>query len=395
MNDLGKALLSKVDDIIEVWIAEVRHDIEIESNRGMTHEAIHNGLPDVLASVATMLTAAFSNEAAELEEGALEHGTVRADQGFDVAEVAREYRILRRIVVDALEPDLQTGTVAEVIKAMRQINDVLDSVVTLSMDCYVERRMASLDQMHGQLLLTNQELTRLVAIQKDNVSHLAHELKNPLNSIISFSSILLRKQQKQLTSAETMPMEIQQMERILNNGHQLLRLINNTLEASRNESNQLPIKIDAVAVPELVRAVVEAFDQGLDEKPIEMSWNCDRAPLSVMSDGLRLQQILTNLVSNAIRYTDEGSISITCYVENEQWAMAVSDTGRGLSPEQQQRIFEPYFRAGDKGDYLPESSGLGLTIVEKLVGLLQGEIQVASVLGEGSTFTVLLPLVLG
>lgn len=117
--------------------------------------------------------------------------------------------------------------------------------------------------------------------------------------------------------------------------------------------------------------------------------------MQITTDSLRLQQILTNLVSNAIRYTDQGSISIVCYtVDHERWAIAVSDTGRGISPAHQIKIFEPYFRVGNEADYLPESSGLGLTIVNQLIQRLQGTLELSSQVGEGSTFSVFLPLIL-
>ena len=190
MNDLGKALLKNVDNIIDIWVEEVRRDLEIDSTKGLTYEAVHNGLPDVLAAVATLLTAAFADEEAELTEDALEHGAVRADQGYDITEVVKEYRTLRNVLLTVLEPDLKTGSVTQVLKAVRKIDNVLDDAVLVSLEIYVRHRLSLLEQMHSQLLLTNQELLRLVQIQKDNVSHLAHELKNPLNSIIDFSSIV-------------------------------------------------------------------------------------------------------------------------------------------------------------------------------------------------------------
>ncbi len=395
MNDLGKALLGKVDEIIDIWIEEVRRDMKIDSNKGMTYEAVHNGLPLVLASVATLLTTAFADEETELNEEATEHGAVRAEQGFDIAELVREYRTLNRVLITALEPDLMTGTVSEVIKALRKIDEVIDRVVLLSIESYVSHRLGLLEKMHGQLLLTNQELTRLVQIQRDNVSHLAHELKNPLNSIIGFSSVLLRKQRQVLTDSPPKSIEMRQVERILNNGQQLLRLINNTLEVSRYESEQLALKVEPVHAPMLIKTVAESFESVARDRQIALKMDCDRAPNEVTTDSLRLQQILTNLVSNAIRYTDEGEVSISCYsVDEESWAIAVCDTGKGIPLDLQPKIFEPYFRVGDKNDYAPESSGLGLTIVNKLVQLLQGRIELTSEVDSGSTFLVILPLAL-
>ncbi|MGB7084415.1 MAG: sensor histidine kinase [Phormidesmis sp.] len=393
MNDLGQSLLDKVDEIIDIWVEEVRRDEDIGSNKGLAYEAIHDGLPDVLSAVATLLTNSFSDQEDDLEYEALDHGAVRAEQGFDIAEVVREYRTLRNVLLTVLEPDLKTGSVGEVLTAVRQIDNVLDDVVLLSLESYVKQRLDLLEQMHAQLLLTNQELIRLVQIQKDNVSHLAHELKNPLNSIIGFSSILLRRQRQQLKEESASTIEMTQIERILNNGRQLLRLINDASEASKQETGQVQLRAEPVRVTELVRMVVDAFEHSAQDKGITLSVECDHAPEKVTTDSLRLQQIISNLMSNAIRYTDSGSISLSCYtVSEEQWAIAVCDTGKGISPEQQSKIFEPYFRIGEEEDYLPESSGLGLTIVNKLIQFLQGSIEIESEVGTGSTFTVFLPL---
>jgi signal transduction histidine kinase len=113
----------------------------------------------------------------------------------------------------------------------------------------------------------------------------------------------------------------------------------------------------------------------------------------VLSDPLRLQQIVTNLLSNAIRYTQSGTIQLTCQIlSNNCWSIVISDTGIGIAPEDQPCVFDPFFRAGDSGSYLPDSTGLGLAIVSQLVKLMQGKIELVSQLGIGSTFTVILPL---
>ncbi len=394
MKDPGQVLLEKLDEIIATWIEEVRRDVKLGSNKELTHKEIHNALPEILHAIATLLTAdPLDDEDREFTEYALEHGTVRAEQGFDTAEVVREYRILRNVVLSALEPNLCEGTVPEAIRAVRKIDDVLDGAVLISLDSYVKQRFDTLEQMQAQLLLTNQELTRLVQSQKDNLSHLAHELKNPLNAIMGFSSLLLRKQKQQLTPEAGSSLEIRQMERVISNSRQLLRLINNTLEASRQESQEIRLTLELVNLMTLLPAVIDTLEPSAQSKSLALMIDCDRAPEQVSTDTLRLQQILVNLISNAIRYTDEGSITITCYtVDSDHWAIAVCDTGRGIDPEQQSQVFEPYVRLGDEEDYLPESSGLGLTIVNKLVRILQGRIELVSAVGKGSTFTVFLPL---
>ncbi len=393
MKDLGKALLEKLDDIIEIWVKAVRTDIKIDSNKGATYEAVHNGLPDVLKSVATLLTDAIADENREIKREALEHGHVRADQGYDLAEIVREYRILRNVLTLALEPELKTGTVTEAISAIRRIDSVLDDTVLVSLESYMEHRLSLLKQMHAQLLLTNQELIRLVQNQKDNVSHLAHELKNPLNAIINFSSIILSKQRKQLQDNSETSLEIRQMERVVSNGRQILQLINNSLEVSRQESVEIVVSTDQVEVVPLMHMVIDSLEPSAQSKGIELVVECDRAPVTVHTDSLRLQQIVTNLLSNAIRYTDAGSVTVTAYaVDDRQWAIAVQDTGRGIKTEDLARVFEPYFQTGDESEKLPGSSGLGLSIVNKLVQMLGGKVELTSQVKQGSTFVVFLPI---
>lgn len=393
MKDLGKALLAKLDNIIETWVKAVRADSEIDSSKNLTFEAVHNGLPEVLGSVATLLTDAFSDEAQEIREKALEHGHVRANQGFDLAEIVREYRILRNVLIMALEPELTTGTVPEVIEAIRKIDSVLDDTVLLTLESYMEQRFFLLKQMHGQLLLTNQELIRLIQNQKDDVSHLAHELKNPLNSIINFSSILLNKQKEHLHENEGTSLEIRQMERIVSNGRQILQLINSTLEVSRQESSKIALSVAKVKVIPLIQTVVDSLESNATAKELDVIIECSRAPQEIYTDSLRFQQILTNLLSNAIRYTDTGSITVSGYgVDEQRWAIAIKDTGRGIKEEDQPKVFEPYFQVEEKEEKLPGSSGLGLSIVNKLVQMLQGKIELTSEVGQGSTFVVFFPL---
>ncbi|HEY9872212.1 MAG TPA: ATP-binding protein, partial [Candidatus Obscuribacterales bacterium] len=129
-------------------------------------------------------------------------------------------------------------------------------------------------------------------------------------------------------------------------------------------------------------------------KNLQLLVDCDRAPDKVLTDPLRLQQIITNLLSNAIRYTESGSIKLVCeLLTNNEWSISVADTGIGIESEDVTHIFDPYFRVVASGQsYLPNSTGLGLAIVSRLVKLLQGKIEVNSQIGVGSTFSVILPL---
>ena len=388
----SQLLLEKIDAIAKNWVKAVRLDRQISSADNLPRSAIRDHLTDVLKAMATLLDSSQDSDIESIVQNSLEHGVLRAAQGFAPPEIAREYRLLRRVIFSTLEADLLKGTVREVMRVYNLIDATIDEAIAQCFKSYVEERLQELIQLQTQANLTNQELTRLVKANQDNISHLAHELKNPLNSIIGYSELILRSSRKNLEAQDTFP-HLEHTERVLRNGRQLLRLINDTLEISRYSAGKMKLQPAPIDVPSLIDDVFEMLKPLADAKELEMVVDCDRAPEKVLSDPLRLQQIVTNLLSNAIRYTQSGTIKLTCQIlSNNCWSITVSDTGIGIAPEDQPCVFDPFFRAGDSGSYLPDSTGLGLAIVSQLVKLMQGKIELVSQLGIGSTFTVILPL---
>ncbi len=390
-KDLGKTLLAKTETIVDSWIEAIRENPNIESSKSLAYKSVRNSIPLVLEALATLLSQSLTNEPQKLENKGLEHGIIRAEQGYDVAEILYEYGLLRKVIFAALKPDLLLCSSDEILQTVEFIDSIIDQVISLSLESYVEARLQELQVLQAQLLLNNQELTRLVGMQKENVSHLAHELKTPINSIMGFSSLLL-KQQQELTQGQDKSLNLRFIEKVIKNSRQLLRLINNTLEISRYESGKIKLNLESIDVRSHIQMVIEALQPAAVEKNLEVILYCDRAPEQVTSDRLRLQQIITNLVSNAIRYTDSGTITITCVDNNnEQWSIIVTDTGIGIGKEAQSRIFESYFRVSSEDTDSQNSNGLGLAIVDKLTQLLSGKIELVSKPTEGSTFTVTFP----
>ena len=390
-NDLGKILLAKTNTIIEDWIASIREDVDVESAKSLTYKSVRNSIPLVLEALASLLSNSLSDRHDKLEDNGLEHGIVRAEQGYDMAEIMREYALLRQVIFTVLKLDLLSGSKEEIMQNVRLIDAVIDRVISLSLESFVEMRLKELKELQSQLIFTNQELTRLIASQKEDLSHLAHEMKTPLNSIMGFSTLLLQ-QQKKMAQRKDTSLSLQMTEKVIKNSKQLLRLINDILEISRYEAGKMQANFEPVDVRGIIILVTEALEYSAEQKNLEIILDCDRAPAEIVSDRLRLQQIVTNLVSNAIRYTESGSITINCQTtDSDRWIVAVADTGIGIAPEVQAQIFEPYFRVASKEGYSAESTGLGLSIVDKMVQLLQGNIELVSQVGAGATFTVTFP----
>ena len=394
MNDLGRALEDNVEIITRRWIEAVYQDSEIESAKKLAYESVRNSLPKVLEALAGLLSPRLPSDEEELENKSLHHGTVRAEQGYDTAEIVREYRILRQVVLLVLEPDLLSGSAKEVLESVRLIDQVFDEVITASMESYIESRLIELRQMQGQLTLTNQELTRLIQVHKDNLSYMAHELKTPLNSIIGHSSVLLQKQRKKLNERDTTT-NLNQIERVLRNGRKLLQIINDTLEISRYNQGQITLNPTPTLVGSLIQEIIEdGLDPLATEKNLELSIDVAQAPPLAMTDRLRVQQLVTNLVGNAIRYTEEGSIRVVCRQRDAAfWEIEVTDTGIGIEEDARSQIFDPYARSSSQTRAIA-GTGLGLAIVRSIVNLMAGQIELVSEVDQGSTFTVILPLIL-
>ena len=189
MRDFSQALQDKIDIITHNWIEAVRADEQIETAKQLTYTSVRDSIPMVLQAIVTMLSQSQESDILTLVEKSLEHGTLRAKQGYDAEEIAREYRLLRRVIFDALEPELLKGSAAEVSRAYRLIDTALDEVIAKCFQTFTQERFQELQDLQNQLKLTNQELTRLVRANQENLSHLAHELKTPLTSIIGYSEV--------------------------------------------------------------------------------------------------------------------------------------------------------------------------------------------------------------
>lgn len=392
MRDFSQALQDKIDIISQNWVEAVRGDEQIESAKQLTYDSVRDSLPIVLQAIVTMLSQSEDSDIQTLVQQSLEHGTIRAKQGYDAEEIAREYRLLRRVIFEAIEPELLKGSAAEVSRAYRLIDNALDEVIADCFKTYTQARFQELQELQNQLQLTNQELTRLLRTSQENISHLAHELKTPLTSIIGYSELFLR--QRNNSPLKDSAPNLVHIDKVLSNGRRLLRLINDTLEISRYDAGRINLQLTATNVRSAIGTIVEIIEPLAKAKNLELAVECDPVLDQVMTDYLRLQQIITNLASNAIRYTQAGTITIkTELLSDTHWSICITDTGIGIASEDCDRIFLPYFRANNSlGSLIPDSTGLGLAIVARLVNLLQGKIELVSEVGVGSSFTVIFPL---
>jgi signal transduction histidine kinase len=429
--NLGQVLTLKQNDIIQGWRAQVQgnntalaqEEGKLESAQQLTYAAVLDSLPQFLEALEQVLSQPiYSTDEAFLQEAPLPapnwpHCAINLRQNYDPEEIVREYSVLRKIILDVLEVDLLSRSPSVLLRSMRLIESAIDRVMADSLQRCTESRLSAVNLLYDELLASNRELERLVRSEKIHLAHLAHELKSPLSGIIGYSDLFLR---QYASSAEV---HADYIDRVLTSGRQLLQMINEALEVSSYQANEVKLNCESVQVCEVVEDVTVMLEALAQQKGLSMSMVCSLVNQPIVTDKGRLRQIVTNLMSNAIRYTEAGSIQVRVQLVNateetmaeegvlEEAAksefdqvelepalagmrhveIAVVDTGLGIDVAEQAQIFKPYYR-GKAGRQLSCSTGLGLAITYQMVKLLQGDIHVQSEPGGGSVFTIALPL---
>jgi signal transduction histidine kinase len=216
---------------------------------------------------------------------------------------------------------------------------------------------------------------------------MSHELRTPLNSVLGFSEMLADGIYGPLPDGARGALE-----KIQSNGRHLLDLINDVLDLSKIEAGQISLSLGDYSMAQLVQGVVSAMESVASAKGIALTATVAEGLPVGLGDERRLTQVLLNLVSNAVKFTDEGSVHITVRVEEELFDIAVRDTGPGIAAKDQVRIFDEFQQVDSSSTRRKGGSGLGLAISKRFVALHGGHLGVESKPGAGATFRVILPV---
>lgn len=240
--------------------------------------------------------------------------------------------------------------------------------------------------------LENLEIEKERAQSADHVKSaflatMSHELRTPLNSIIGFSGILLKEKHGPLTGEQKKQLGIVQ-----NSARHLLSLINDILDISKIEAGQLKLNTDIFDLKDVINKAVETNRPFAEKKNLKIIISVDNNIKKIKSDPLRVEQILLNLVNNAIKFTESGSVSIISGIEGNYVKIQIIDTGTGIENDKIETLFKPFVQVDTGLTRKNEGTGLGLSICKKLTEMLKARLEVESELGTGSTFTVYLPL---
>jgi putative ABC transport system substrate-binding protein len=240
-----------------------------------------------------------------------------------------------------------------------------------------------------ELAFANERLKELDRMKSDFVSHVSHELRTPLTAIKGAVDLILREVAGPLTEKQ-----IHYLTRVRSNAQHLAGLINDLLDLSKIESGRIEVKSSRVSLSGLVREAVEALRPVAAEKAIALETTVPEPSVPVWADRDKINQVLTNLIGNAIKFTPvQGKVTISVSRNGkESVRVSVSDTGPGVPPDEREKIFAKFYRVAEVNGENSKGTGLGLAISKALVELHGGKIWVESEPSRGSTFSFTLPV---
>jgi signal transduction histidine kinase/ActR/RegA family two-component response regulator len=248
-------------------------------------------------------------------------------------------------------------------------------------------RLISSQRQHTQALQTkNQELEQTNQLKSEFLANTSHEIRTPLSSILGFTHLLQQQGFDPLNLRHQEYLKI-----ILSSGRHLLALINDILDLSKIEANQMTLQWETVDIEELCNVCLTLVREKVSDKGLSLQLEVQPHLKTVAADGLRLKQMLFNLLSNAVKFTLRGAVGLQVLATEGYIHFTVWDSGIGMSSDQQTLLFKPYSQIANAAVTRSEGTGLGLMLTQKLAELHGGWVEVSSELNQGSRFTVVLP----
>jgi signal transduction histidine kinase len=303
----------------------------------------------------------------------------------------------------ALPVEAVTGTIlsehGEVVTFVTVLHDRTEQVERAQLYEELKRASEQLEQRvreaTSELVSQNErlrrqqlELEQASAAKSQFLANMSHEFRTPLNAILGYTSLLLKE-----ISGPLNPQQEKNLGRVDSNARHLLALINDILDISRIEAGRMPVTLSTVQVPALIEEVLAELDPLITASKLAVRRQLERDVPPLETDRAKVKQILLNLVSNAVKFTPSGSISVGAAYDKRrrQMRISVTDTGIGIAPQEQERIFEDFRQADSSMARKYGGAGLGLSISRRLAEMLQGALRLVSSPGQGSIFTLMLP----
>ena len=260
--------------------------------------------------------------------------------------------------------------------------------VSSQLEARVQVATAELAEQNEKLRRQAIQLEQASAAKSQFLANMSHEFRTPLNAILGYTNMLL-----QGVSGELTPAQKRNLTRIDSNGRHLLEVINEILDITRIEAGRMPLHLSDFGIPELLQEVTAELDPIIARSKLAVSTQLGTRVPTVHSDRQKVKQIVLNLLSNALKFTHEGSVTVMAEyaAATSTLAISVKDTGIGIAPADQEKIFEDFQQVDSSPTRAYGGTGLGLSICRRLATMLGGRVTLQSAPGQGSTFTLHFP----
>jgi signal transduction histidine kinase/ActR/RegA family two-component response regulator len=379
--EIGRILEDQADEIIDLW---ARRAAEEQPDAKRVHEKVlRDHLPKFLQSMGQALADSTNPIAAPLCACAAEHGEQRWENGWSLTEVVRDYQILRLVLFEHLEDELQRSLIRHEVQA---IGLALDEAIAASIAAYVRNRDAAQAQMEQTLRDQADELREADRRKNEFMAVLAHELRNPLAPILTAVEVL-----KLLGAADA---NIQKAHVIVERQvKQMVHLVDDLLDLTRIAQGKIELRRTMFDVATAVAEAITTTAPLFEAQQHHLSVSLPTEPLPIEGDQARIVQVLVNLLTNAAKFTDKsGRVLLTAAREGGEVVLTVADNGVGIEQEMLGRIFNLFTQVDRSRERSRGGLGIGLTLVRQLVELHGGRVAVHSEgLGRGCEFTLRLP----
>ncbi|NPV08512.1 MAG: hybrid sensor histidine kinase/response regulator [Anaerolineae bacterium] len=248
-----------------------------------------------------------------------------------------------------------------------------------------------LEKTNRELAIARREADVLRDLRNRFATNVSHELRTPLNIVLGFANVIYRN--PQLYGLDRWPDALlRDLAQIQRNARHLSQLVDDVIDLARVDALAMPIRRERAQIEAVIQEAVESVASMAEEKGLQLDVACQEGLPEVSMDRLRIRQVLYNLLSNAVRYTDQGRVSVQARYDRSELVVSVSDTGRGIPAAELADIFDEFYQVGRPKTGPEAGKGLGLAIARRLVQLHGGRIWAESEVGRGSTFHFTLPL---
>ena len=302
----------------------------------------------------------------------------------DIAALALELGAEDYLLKDEVTPHALVRSIENVVEKF-EIRRQLDAQWVA-----VELRNERLEVMRAELEVRLDELTTATRARDRFVAMMSHEMRTPLNAILGYTELLELEIEGQINVGHR-----RNLDRIRIGGRHLLDLVNDVLDLARADARKLDLQLRPVDANAVIDEIAALLENSATAKGLVLTHQLDASLPLVSADVQRLRKILTNLVGNAIKFTEEGSVAVTArtVADGRTVAVTVTDSGIGIEPHVVTEVFKEFYQVDNALTRRYGGSGLGLAISQRLARAMAGEIEVASTPGKGSVFTLTLPAI--